>query len=94
MGDTVGLAEGHPTDTDEAFVGTIALGIGSDDIEELSVVEHERGAEDGEDWYYRGVPIDRFLVIGETLFTLSEIGLKGSELSSLAETSWILFPFA
>ena len=44
--------------------------------------------------YYRWEqsPIRRSLVIGEKLFTLSDAGLKGSNMSSLVETSWTRFP--
>ena len=42
--------------------------------------------------YESSVPITRSLVVGDTLFTLSWLGLKASDLESLAETSWIAFP--
>ena len=39
------------------------------------------------------VPISRSLVVDGTLFTLSWLGLKGSDLETLSDTSWIPFPF-
>ena len=46
-----------------------------------------------EEWYQHGwaAQIRRSLVVGDTLFTLSERGLKGSDLETLAETVWIEF---
>ncbi len=41
----------------------------------------------GEDW----LPLRRSLVVGDTLFTLSEGGLAGYDLDTLRETSWIGF---
>ena len=41
----------------------------------------------GEDW----LPLRRSLVVGDTLFTLSEGGLAGYDLGTLRETSWIGF---
>ena len=80
----------------ESYRGAIALGVGPDGIERLGTIEHMLDADDIEQQsrYYRWeqAPIRRSLVIGETLFTLSDAGLKGSDLASLAETSWTRFP--
>ena len=48
-----------------------------------------------ENGYYgdETVPIRRSLVIGPNLFTLSDSGLKASDLASLSERAWIEFPF-
>jgi hypothetical protein len=37
-------------------------------------------------------PIQRSLVLGNTLYTLSEAGLKATSLETLAETGWVEFP--
>lgn len=80
----------------ESYQGAIALRIGSGGIERLGTIEHELAEDDlaGGLGYYRWMhaPIRRSLVIGDNLFTLSEAGLKGSDLASLVETSWTRFP--
>ncbi|MDE0168166.1 MAG: beta-propeller domain-containing protein [bacterium] len=78
----------------------IVLGVGPDGIEELDAIRQELDAdfdyEDlvGYDLYANmdSVPISRSLVVDDTLFTLSWLGLKGSDLETLADTSWIQFP--
>ena len=81
----------------EPYQGAIVLGIGPEGIEELGTIEHELQQDDPEvdrsTYYWRYVPIRRSLVIGQALFTLSEAGLKGSDLASLSETSWTRFSF-
>ena len=42
--------------------------------------------------YYASALIFRSVVVGETLFTLSVLGLQGSDLDTLSETSWVPYP--
>ena len=78
----------------------IVLGVGPEGIDEFGMIAHELKPDGSyEDLYgydlyayMDSVPIGRSLVVGGTLFTLSWIGLKGSDLASLSETSWIRFP--
>ena len=79
------------------YQGAIVLGVGPDGIEELGTIEHEppEGAAefDRGSYYWRYVPIRRSLVIGQTIFTLSDAGLAGTDLTSVSETSWTGFPY-
>ena len=79
------------------YQGAIVLGVGPDGIEELGTIEHEppKGAPefDRGSYYWRYVPIRRSLVIGQTIFTLSDAGLAGTDLTSVSETSWTRFPY-
>ena len=80
----------------ESYQGAIALRIGSGGIERLGTIEHELDEDDlgSGSGYYRWMqaPIRRSLVIGDNLFTLSDAGLKGSDLASLVEASWTRLP--
>lgn len=78
----------------ESYHGAIALRIGSSGIERVGSIEHDLDPDRDESAFYglTHAPIRRSLVIGRELFTLSEAGLKGSDLGSLAETSWTRFP--
>ena len=73
------------------------LGVGPDGIEELGTIEHEPPEDapefDRGSYYWRYVPIRRSLVIGQTIFTLSDAGLAGTDLTSVSETSWTRFPY-
>ena len=76
-----------------AFIGAVALDASAEAIVEVGTVVHVDADLEGEEWYEYGwaAQIRRSLVVGDTLFTLSERGLKGSDLTTLDEISWIDF---
>ena len=77
------------------FHQAMVIDVGPEGMEQRGSIEHEVDLSDGDTLYYGGVgplPIERSLVVGDTLFTLSAAGLKGSDLESLSATSWIRFP--
>lgn len=78
---------------EDAFVGAVALDAGPEAIVEIGTITHIEADVTDTEWYEHSwaAPIRRSLVVGDTLFTLSERGLKGSDLATLAETSWIEF---
>ena len=78
---------------EDAFVGAIALDASAEGILEVGTVDHIQGEPKGEEWYEYGwaSQIRRSIVVGDTLFTLSDFGLKGSNLDTLEETSWVEF---
>ena len=71
------------------FMGAVAFGIGDDG----SIVEHGRVSHDGRgtqpDGYF---PVMRSIVIGDSLYTISEAGVLKSDLSSLADQGYAQFP--
>ena len=93
---------GYRDGTDDwlSYNAAVVLGVGPEGIEERGTIDQELDP----DLDYRelfgydlrshmeSVPISRSLVVGDTLFTLSWFGLKGYDLASLSETSWIQFP--
>ena len=78
---------------EDAFIGAVALDASAEAIVEVGTVAHIEADANDEEWYQHGwaAQIRRSLVVGDTLFTLSERGLKGSDLETLAETVWIEF---
>ena len=77
------------------FHQAMVIDVGPEGVEQRGSIEHEVDLSDGDTLYYGGMgplPIERSLVVGDTLFTLSAAGLKGSDLESLSATSWIRFP--
>ncbi len=86
------------------FSGAKVLEIGEDGIVDRGLIDHrpswagegQAGADgsDGFPYYFdETTPIRRSLVVGPNLYTLSDGGLKSSDLGSLSEVSWIEFPF-
>jgi uncharacterized secreted protein with C-terminal beta-propeller domain len=78
----------------DAFVGAVALDASSEAIVELGTVDHiQKDDIKGEEWYENSwaAQIRRSLIVGDTLFTLSDQGLKGSDLDTLEDTSWVAF---
>ena len=65
---------------DRPFSGAVVARVGRSAIDVLGTVTH------GGDQ-----PVRRSIVIGQTLYTLSEAALKGSSLTTLAPRSWVRF---
>jgi hypothetical protein len=65
---------------DRPFSGAVVARVGRSAIDVVGTVSHG-GPE----------PVRRSLVVGTTLYTLSEAGLKGSSLTTLAPRSWVKF---
>ena len=73
------------------FAGAFVLSVGSGGIRQLTALEHEPkvpGVPEDELPFWGPWPILRSLVVGDTLFTLSEGGLLGSDLDTFEATSW------
>jgi hypothetical protein len=69
------------------FLGAVAVDVGTDgQLVERGRVTHQDKA--GVDAY---LAISRSLVVGDTLFTVSEAGLLASDLATLAERGWVAF---
>lgn len=80
----------------EEFSGAFVLSVGAGGIQQRATIEHEIKAPGipEEELRYRygwALPIRRSLVVGDTLFTVSDAGLLGSNLDTLEPTSWIGF---
>ncbi|MBT8193362.1 MAG: beta-propeller domain-containing protein [Acidimicrobiia bacterium] len=72
---------------DDYFVGAIGLELDRDrGIQEIGTVVHSDSVTNP--WVGR---ISRSLVVGDTVFTMSELGIAGSDLTTLEETSWVGF---
>jgi hypothetical protein len=67
-----------------AFSGAIGFRVGRAKIDEVGRISHNASAYDG--------VIQRSVVVGDRLFTISDIGAKSSTLSSLADEAWVPFP--
>ena len=75
--------------------GAFVLSVGAGGIRQLATLEHERqgsGVPEDELGFLSPWLILRSLVVGDTLFTLSEGGLLGSDLDTFETSSWIGFP--
>ncbi len=69
----------------EPFAGAVAVDVGTDgSLTERGRVTHSDQV--GPDQY---ASISRSLVIGDTLYTLSEAGLLASDLNTLADEGWL-----
>ena len=82
----------------EDFSGAVVFSVGAQGIRQLATLEHAIESsrlaqdEDGDFWPpWPSLPIRRSLVVGGTLFTVSEGGLMGSDLGTFEPTSWIGF---
>ncbi|MFA5788127.1 MAG: beta-propeller domain-containing protein [Actinomycetota bacterium] len=91
----------------KGFNGAIGFNVGSlTGIRELGRIEHPTQQDPGgcaqatpanpdqpQPYCYQfSPPIERSLVVGDLLYTLSEYGLMASNIDTLSKTSWVAFP--
>jgi uncharacterized secreted protein with C-terminal beta-propeller domain len=69
------------------FSGAVGVHVHNDDLHELSRVSHQA---DRNYWDY-GTQIRRSLVIGDVLYTLSDVGLMASDVEDLEELDFVRF---
>ena len=78
------------TETEDNFFGAVALEANREGIEEIGRITHDRYQGKDNYWDY-GAQIRRSIVIGDSVYTLSEIGLMASDLSTLETVGVVYF---
>lgn len=68
----------------QSFLGVAAFRVERDKVEEVGRVSHAARVDTG--W-----PIQRALVVGDSLYTVSEAGIMANDLDSLDEQGWAAF---
>lgn len=76
-----------PGETAEAFFGAVAVRVRGGELREAGRLEHETAG--AADW---GVGIRRSIVVGDLLYTVSEVGVEAADLTTLETVGWL--PFA
>lgn len=77
------------TETESGFSGAIALDVGSGGIEEIGRITHGDTKDSTE--YWMNPPIQRSLVIGESLYTISDQGVLQSDLDTVEPGTFVEF---
>jgi hypothetical protein len=77
---------------DRPFVGALGLRVRRSGISEAGRVVHP-GRTGPEPVGSPGAPVDRSLVVGDTLYTVSAVGVKASDLGTLADLGFARLPF-
>lgn len=75
------------------YVGAAAFRVAGDGVAEVGRLTHGDKVQGGADQpgYYGAPAIQRALVVGDTLYTVSEAGVMASDLGSLDEQGWAAF---
>ncbi len=81
---------GEPPLPQDFFDGAIGIHVDPAALAEVGRVTHAGHAP--EQWGPYGAPIERSLVIGDRLYTFSQIGIAASDLSTFAELAFVAFP--
>ena len=74
-------------DSNSYFAGAVGVHVHENDLHELTRVSHQKSKEY---WEY-GTQIRRSLVIGDVVYTLSDIGLLASDVGDLSELDFLEF---
>ena len=77
------------TETESGFSGAIAIEATRDGIQEIGRITHGKNTESEEYWW--APPIERSLVIGDSLFTYSYDGLLQSDLDTVEPGTFVNF---
>ena len=76
------------TDRSQSFVGAVGLTASASQVDEVGRVKHPARQQGT----YSYTPlIERSIVIGSSLFTMSQGGLLSSDLNTLADRAWVPF---
>jgi len=80
------------TGKEDFFSGATVLSVTPQRVKQLGVIEHPSdNNSECEECGYWTAPIVRSLVIGDTIFTISETGVLASDLESLEQIEWVEF---
>jgi hypothetical protein len=77
---------------EKPFVGAVGFRVGRGGIDETGRATHPGEASPGGAGGVAGIPIRRSLVVGDSLYTVSEMGVKATDLASFADEGWAAFP--
>ena len=77
---------------EKPFAGAVGFRVGRSGIDEAGRVTHDGEAIPGGAKRTAGIPIRRSLVVGDALYTVSDLGVKATRLTSFAEQGWAAFP--
>ena len=77
---------------EKPFIGAVGFRVGRGGIDEAGRVTHSGEASPGGGGRVAGAPIRRSLVVGDALYTVSEAGVKATDLASFADAGWAAFP--
>jgi hypothetical protein len=77
---------------DKPFIGAVGFRVGRGGIVESGRITHTGEASPGDAGGVGGIPIRRSLVVGDALYTVSEMGVKATGLASFADEGWAAFP--
>ena len=80
------------TYTDTPFVGALGLRVRRAGISEVGRIAHP-GRPGVDPVGSPGTPIERSVVVGDTLYTVSAAGVKGSSLATFADRGFVRLPF-
>ena len=77
---------------EKPFIGAVGFRVGRGGIDQAGRVTHSGEASPGGGGGVAGAPIRRSLVVGNALYTVSEAGVKATDLASFADAGWAAFP--
>ncbi len=77
---------------DKPFIGAVGFRVGRGGIDEAGRVTHTGEASPGAAGRIGGIPIRRSLVVGDALYTVSDTGVKATDLATFADEGWAGFP--
>jgi hypothetical protein len=78
------------SDSDPGFQGAVALRVGRDRLQEVGRIQHPEQPPQNDQPPMRPA-IDRALIVGDRLYTVSAAGVLQSDLATLADRAWVPF---
>jgi hypothetical protein len=77
---------------EKPFVGAVGFLVVRGGIDEAGRVTHTGESSPGTAGRVGGIPIRRSLVVGDALYTVSDTGVKATDLATFADEGWAGFP--